>query len=90
MLFILNLAKEKAISTPILKLITEMQKANGLKIGFYHYVTAKIHFTSSRASQFFFAKVIAGKEIDCRLAMDFESFGNLSISEINVKFQKYF
>ena len=26
MLFILNLAKEKAISTPILKLITEMQK----------------------------------------------------------------
>ena len=57
-------------------------KANGLKIGFYHYVTAR---STSQAQEqaIFFAKVIAGKEIDCRLAMDFESFGNLSISDRN-------
>lgn len=57
-------------------------KANGLKIGFYHYVTARSTFQAQEQANFF-AKVIAGKEIDCRLAMDFESFGNLSISEIN-------
>lgn len=31
----------------------------------------------------FFAKVIAGKSPDCKLAMDFEDFGNLSIGQIN-------
>lgn len=31
----------------------------------------------------FFARVIAGKSPDCMLAMDFEDFGNLSISQIN-------
>lgn len=63
-------------------------KANGLKIGFYHYVTARSASQAQEQANFF-AKVIAGKEIDCRLAMDFESFGNLSISEIN-KISKVF
>ena len=31
----------------------------------------------------FFARVVAGKSPDCKLAMDFEDFGNLSISQIN-------
>ena len=31
----------------------------------------------------FFASKIKGKEIDCRLAMDFERFGELSKNEIN-------
>lgn len=57
-------------------------KANGLKIGFYHYVTART-VEQARTQANFFASVVQGKEIDCRLAMDFESFGNLSVSEIN-------
>ena len=57
-------------------------KANGLKVGFYHYVTART-VDQARNQATFFANVIKGKEPDCRLAMDFESFGNLSVSEIN-------
>ena len=57
-------------------------KANGLKVGFYHYVTAR-NTEEARNQANFFARVISGKQPDCRLAMDFESFGNLSINEIN-------
>ena len=57
-------------------------KANGLKIGFYHYVTARSEEEARQEAQFFASK-IAGKEVDCRLAMDFEEFGNLSNNEIN-------
>ena len=57
-------------------------KANGLKIGFYHYVTARSEEEARLEAQFFASK-IAGKEIDCRLAMDFEKFGNLNNDEIN-------
>ena len=57
-------------------------KANGLKVGFYHYVTAR-SVEQARTQANFFANVISGKEPDCRLAMDFESFGNLSNTEIN-------
>lgn len=57
-------------------------KANGLKVGFYHYVTAR-NTDEARAQANFFARVISNKNPDCRLAMDFESFGNLSINEIN-------
>lgn len=37
----------------------------------------------AREQALFFAKVIAGKSSDCKLAMDFEDFGNLSIGQIN-------
>ena len=57
-------------------------KANGLKVGFYHYVTARTT-EQARAQATFFAKVISGKEPDCRLAMDFENFGNLSTTQVN-------
>lgn len=57
-------------------------KANGLKVGFYHYVTAR-NVDQAREQANFFARVISGKEPDCRLAMDFESFGNLSVNQIN-------
>ena len=60
----------------------EMAKANGLKVGFYHYVTARTNEDAILQAQFF-SKVIEGKEPDCKLAMDFESFGNLSLDEIN-------
>lgn len=57
-------------------------KQNGLKIGFYHYVTARSIESAKKEAEFFASK-IAGKEIDCRLAMDFEEFGNLTKQEIN-------
>lgn len=57
-------------------------KANGLKVGFYHYVTAR-SVEQAKEQAIFFARVISGKQADCRLAMDFEDFGNLSVSEIN-------
>ena len=57
-------------------------KANGLKVGFYHYVTARTT-EQARAQATFFAKVISRKEADCKLAMDFENFGNLSTTQVN-------
>ena len=57
-------------------------KNNGLKIGFYHYVTARTVEEARNEAQFFASK-ISGKQIDCKLAMDFEEFGNLSQEEIN-------
>lgn len=57
-------------------------KKSGLKVGFYHYVTAR-NITSAQKEAEFFASKIAGKDFECRLAMDFEEFGNLSKEEIN-------
>lgn len=57
-------------------------KANGLKVGFYHYLTAR-NIEEAVEQATFFVATISGKTPDCRLAMDFESFGNLSVSEIN-------
>ena len=58
-------------------------KANGLKVGFYHFVTAT-NVQSARNQAQFFASVISGKSPDCKLAMDFEQFrGGISVSEIN-------
>lgn len=57
-------------------------KANGLKIGFYHYVTARTTQEAERQA-IHFANTIRGTVPDCRLAMDFESFGNLNVYEIN-------
>lgn len=57
-------------------------KANGLKVGFYHYVIARTNEEAVNEARFFVA-TISGKEPDCRLAMDFESFGSLSVEEIN-------
>ena len=57
-------------------------KANGLKVGFYHYLTARSN-SEAVAEANFFVSTISGMSPDCRLAMDFESFGNLSAEEIN-------
>lgn len=57
-------------------------KANGLKVGFYHYVDARtVEEAINEAT--FFVSVISGKTPDCKLAIDFESFGNLSVDKIN-------
>lgn len=57
-------------------------KANGLKIGFYHYVTARSNEAAIKEAEYF-SSVISGTSPDCKLAMDFESFGNLNKEEIN-------
>ena len=60
----------------------EKAKENGLKTGFYHYLTAR-SLEEARTEAEFFVSNIKGTEPECKLAMDFESFGNLSIEEIN-------
>ena len=63
---------------------TNYKKATdaGLKVGVYHYVTATtVEEAQSEAT--FFVSNLEGKTIDCRLAMDFEYFGNLSRNQIN-------
>lgn len=57
-------------------------KANSLKVGFYHYLTATSVYDAQRQADFF-ASVIAGKEVDCKLAMDYEQFFGESKNEIN-------
>lgn len=66
----------------------ERAKAAGLKIGFYHYVTASSVDEGRRQARFF-ASLAAGREPDMRLAMDFEYFGSLSVSQINAISEAY-
>ena len=57
-------------------------KTNGLKVGVYHFLTARSIAQAETQAQFF-VSLISGKSIDCKLAMDFESFGNLNKQQIN-------
>lgn len=57
-------------------------KSNGLKIGFYHYLTATTVEEAIEQADFF-VSLVGGLEPDCRLAMDFEQFDGLGIEEIN-------
>lgn len=66
----------------------ERAKAAGLKIGFYHYITARSVDEGRRQARFF-ASLAAGREPDMRLAMDFEYFGSLSVSQINAISEAY-
>lgn len=67
---------------PYFELNYENAKANGLKVGVYHFVTAR-SLTEAEREADFFSSVISGKQIDCKLAMDFEEFGSLTKDEIN-------
>ena len=67
---------------PLFETNYKKAKENNLKIGFYHYVTARTEEQSRKQAEFF-VSTISGKVADCRLAMDFESFGNLPKQEIN-------
>ena len=60
----------------------EGARSNGLNIGFYHYVRARTTEEAILEAEHF-ANTIAGTVPTCKLAMDFENFGNLSTSEIN-------
>ena len=66
----------------------ERAKAAGLKSGFYHYVSARSVDEGRRQARFF-ASLAAGREPDMRLAMDFEYFGSLSVSQINAISEAY-
>ena len=66
----------------------EGARASHLKIGFYHYVTATSPKEAKIQAQYF-ANLIKDKHMDCRPAMDFESFGDLSENEINAIAQTY-
>lgn len=67
---------------PYFKENYENAKANGLKTGFYHYLTARTEEEAKKEAEFFVSN-IKGTEPECKLAMDFESFGDLSVEEIN-------
>ena len=67
---------------PYFKINYRNAKANGLKVGLYHYVTARNTEQAIQQADFF-ANVIASTSPDCKVAMDFESFGDLSVLEIN-------
>lgn len=56
-------------------------KANGLKVGFYHFVVART-VDQAKAEARFFVNTIAGTTPDCKLAMDFEDFGNLGATQV--------
>lgn len=60
----------------------ENARANGLKIGFYHFVRARNN-TQAVAEAEYFSNAISGMTADCRLAMDFEVFGSLTNEEVN-------
>ena len=60
----------------------EKAKANGLRTGFYHFLTATNEAEAKEEAEFFVSN-IKGLEPDCRLAMDFEVFDGLDVSTIN-------
>ena len=70
------------IKDPYFEINYENAKANNLKVGFYHFLTAT---TVEEAHQqaTFFASVISGKEADCKLAMDYEQFNGVDREQIN-------
>lgn len=55
-------------------------KKNGLKVGVYHFLTAT-STEEAREEARFFNKVIEKKQIDCKLAMDYERFYGLNKEE---------
>lgn len=71
-----------SIKDPYFEINYENAKANNLKVGFYHFLTAT---TVEEAEQqaTFFASVISGKQADCKLAMDYEQFYGVSTEQVN-------
>ncbi len=73
---------------PYFKENYEEAKKNGLKVGFYHYLTARTTSEAVEEAEFFVSN-IKGTNPDCKIAMDFEVFGDLSIDEINKISEKF-
>lgn len=60
----------------------EEAKKQGLRVGFYHFVTAQT-VEEAREQARYFVKIIGGRSADCLLAGDFEYFGNLGVARFN-------
>ena len=67
---------------PYFKRNYQNAKDVGLKIGVYHFLTAR-NIEEAIDEADFFCSVISNKKINCKLAMDFESFGRLTKEQIN-------
>lgn len=67
---------------PYFEINYENAKANNLKVGFYHFLTAT-NVEEAEQQAVFFASVISGKQADCKLALDYEQFYGVSKEQIN-------
>ncbi len=70
------------IKDPYFDINYENAKLNDLKVGFYHFLTATNTEEAEEEARFF-ASVISGKNPDCKLVMDYEVFGGVSVDESN-------
>lgn len=70
------------ITDPFFKVNYNNAKANGLKVGLYHFLTARTVTEAVNEAEYF-SSVISATSPDCKLAMDFENFGDLSKEQIN-------
>lgn len=61
----------------------ENAKSNGIKVGFYHFLTATNKEEAKQEAEFF-VSVISGKVPDCKLVMDYEVFNGNNREEINI------
>ena len=70
------------IKDPYFELNYENAKENNLKVGFYHFLTAT-NIEEAEKEAIFFSSVISGKQVDCKLALDYEQFNDINIEKIN-------
>lgn len=70
------------VKDPYFEVNYENAKANNLKVGFYHFLTAT-NIQEAEQQATFFASVISGKQPDCKLALDYEQFGGVNKEQIN-------
>ena len=67
---------------PYLEINYENAKNNGLKVGFYHFLTA-VNIQEAEEQARFFSSVISKKIPDCKLVLDYEVFGGVPATLIN-------
>lgn len=67
---------------PYFEINYENAKANNLKVGFYHFLTAT-NIQEAEEQAIFFASVISGKQADCKLVLDYEQFNGVNNELIN-------
>ena len=70
------------IKDPYFEINYENAKANNLKVGFYHFLTATT-VEEAKQQATFFSSVISGKQPDCKLAMDYEQFNGIDKEQVN-------
>lgn len=76
------------IKDPYFEINYKNARANNLKIGFYHYMTAT-NIQEAEEEAMFFSSVISGKKADCKLVLDYEQFGGINNYEINLIAQAF-